>query len=132
MLGESKMKTILVLEDEIPLQNAIETRLRGNGFNVLTVRRVVNGLDVLESEEVIDAIWLDHYLLGKEDGLDFVAKVKENKQWRSIPIFVVSNTASPKKFQTYLKLGVRDYYLKADFKLENIINEIKKTINNNK
>ena len=130
MPKQSIKKTILVLEDEIPLQNAIQVKLESNDFNVITARRVVNGIDILENENKIDVIWLDHYLLGKEDGLDFVAKVKENDQWKSIPIFVVSNTASPEKFQTYLKFGVKEYYTKSDFKLEDIIKEIMDSINN--
>ncbi|MFA6525270.1 MAG: response regulator [Patescibacteria group bacterium] len=122
-------KTILVLEDEIPLQNAINSKLKSNGFNVITARRVINGIDILENEENVDAIWLDHYLLGKEDGLDFVTKIKNDIRWKSIPIFVVSNTASDHKLRAYLQLGVNKYYTKADNKLEDIIGDINISIN---
>ncbi|MBU2229610.1 DNA-binding response regulator, partial [Patescibacteria group bacterium] len=68
---KSKNNNILVLEDEIPLQNAIKNKLETSGFDVITARRVIGGIDILENEgNNIDAIWLDHYLLGKEDGFD--------------------------------------------------------------
>jgi response regulator of citrate/malate metabolism len=76
-------------------------------------------------------IWLDHYLLGKENGLDFVSWCKnEEKQYKNIPIFVVSNTATPEKVQTYLRLGINKYYVKAEKRLEEIINEINSFLEN--
>ena len=78
----------------------------------------------------MDAIWLDHNLLGKEDGLDFVTKFKANGgKWSKVPIFVVSNTSSSDLIKTYAKLGVNHYYVKAEHRLENIIEEINSTLN---
>ncbi len=74
----------------------------------------------------MDVIWLDHYLLGKESGLDFVVWCKEEAaDYKNIPIFVVSNTATPEKIQTYLRLGINKYYVKAERRLDEIIKEIK-------
>ena len=126
-------KTILVVEDERPLAEAIKTKLEKNGFAVVISRTVEQTLNYLEELEVVDAIWLDHYLLGKENGLDFVMKMKaRDGRWKNIPIFVVSNTASPDKVQSYLRLGVNKYYTKADHRLEEIIAEIKSFLENPK
>lgn len=119
-------KTILVIEDERPLVEAIKTKLENIGLGVTTARTVEQGLHYLEDISTIDAIWLDHYLLGKETGLDFVAKLKiPDGKWRRIPIFVVSNTASSNNVQSYMRLGVSKYYVKADHRLDEIIKEIK-------
>jgi len=122
-------KVILVLEDEAPLLNAIKKKLEIYGSTVVGARSVQQGLDYLENLDQIDAIWLDHYLLGKENGLDFVThlKTKESK-WKDIPIFVVSNTATTDKVQSYIKLGVNKYYTKADNRLEDIIEEVRDTL----
>lgn len=122
-------KTVLVIEDERPLQEAIKAKLATSGFEVVSARSVEEGLNFLNDSVKIDVIWLDHYLLGKEDGLDFVAKVKNNDAWKAIPIFVVSNTASPDKVQTYLQLGVNKFYTKADYRLEQIIDSINELLN---
>jgi len=120
-------KTILVVEDEQPLVDAIKIKSEKSGFKVVTARTVEQALDYLKEEIKIDVIWLDHYLLGKENGLDLVAQIKdENSKWKDIPIFVVSNTASPDKVKSYITLGVSKYYTKADFRLEDILNDIKK------
>ena len=121
----NKNKTILVVEDERPLLDAIKKKLEATGFDVVTSRTVGQALNYLEEVEKVDAIWLDHYLLGKEDGLEFVAKLKNKEgDWKKIPIFVVSNTASADKVQSYMQLGVNKYYVKAENRLDNIISEI--------
>jgi len=126
----NEQKNILVVEDERPLAEAIKIKLEKSDFVVTTARTVKQALQYLEEGVKIDVIWLDHYLLGQENGLDLVAKIKEeSSSWREIPIFVVSNTATPDKVQSYLRLGVNKYYTKADFRLELIIKDIKDFLN---
>ncbi len=128
---ENKQKTILVVEDERPLLEAIKIKLEKTGFAVVTSRTVDQTMDYLNEIGTVDAVWLDHYLLGKENGLDFVMKLKANDgRWNKIPIFVVSNTASPDKVQAYITFGVNKYYTKADHRLEEIIADIKKYLDN--
>lgn len=115
--------TILVLEDERPLQEAIRLKLTKNNFHVQTAKSVEEGLKFLETSKP-DAIWLDHYLLGKESGLDLVAMLKQSNEWKNIPIFVVSNTAGPDKVQSYIRLGVAEYYTKSDTRLDQIVSDI--------
>lgn len=143
----SKEKTILVIEDEKPLLEVIKAKLEKSGFNVIaahsveqafnaklgsknlgpvTIESIEQALNYLESLERINLIWLDHHLLGEEDGFDFVKKFKANGgKWNKIPIFVVSNAASPKTVKSYIKSGVSRYYVKSDHRLDEIINDIK-------
>ncbi len=143
-------KTILVIEDERPLLEAINAKLEKNGFKVIaarsveqafnpaldkkgmgviTIASIEQALIYLEGMEKIDAIWLDHHLLGKEDGLDFVTKFKANGgKWKKIPVFVVSNAASPKTVKSYISSGATKYYVKSDHRLDEIIEDIKKAV----
>ena len=127
MTNESTIKkTILVIEDERPLAKVIGDKLEHAGFEVLTARTVDQGLEYIEEVSSIDAIWLDHYLLGEKTGLDFVARLKSfDSKWRQIPIFVVSNTASRDNLNSYIRLGVNKYSVKADHRLDEMTKEIK-------
>ncbi|MEI6627744.1 MAG: response regulator [bacterium] len=118
-------KTVLVVEDEMSLQDAIKIKLNKKGFDVLTARTIEEAEKQLNGDQEIDVIWLDHYLIGPKNGLDFVIELKISTKWQKIPIFVVSNTASPDKVKGYLALGVNKYYTKSDFKLDTIIEGIK-------
>ncbi|MFA6354848.1 MAG: response regulator [Candidatus Paceibacterota bacterium] len=123
-------KVILVLEDERPLLEAIRLKLEKNGFEVVTARTVEQAKQYTEEIDHIDAIWLDHYLMGKENGLDFIAWCKEedNAKCKEIPIFVVSNTASSEKVSTYMSLGAKKYFIKSNHRLDEIIKEIMETL----
>ncbi len=122
-------KIILVVEDERSLAEAIRIKLENSGFAVTVARTAEQALNYLEDLERIDAIWLDHYLLGKENGLDIVFALKGNDcKWKQIPIFVVSNTATVDKVQSYMQLGVNKYYVKSNYRLDAIIEDLKKAL----
>ena len=122
-------KTILVVEDELPLLEAITVKLGLSGFAPVAARTVEQALAYLEDIKDVKAIWLDHYLIGKENGLDFISKIKEeNSAWKNIPIFVVSNTAGDDKKHAYLNLGANKFYTKSNFRLDQIIDDIKKAL----
>lgn len=128
----SHKKTILVVEDERPLLHAIKTKLEESEFEVITARKVSQAENYLEEIEGVDILWIDHYLLGKETGIQLVADVKNDPKFQNIPIFVVSNTATPEKEQAYIQLGVTEYCTKADYKLTQIIDKINEYLEENK
>ncbi|MFB6181446.1 MAG: hypothetical protein ABEJ24_00950 [Candidatus Magasanikbacteria bacterium] len=91
-----------------------------------------NNEEKLENND-IDAMWLDHYLLGSESGLEFLNRLKgEGSLGRDLPIFVVSNTASEDKVKSYLSFGVDQYYTKADNNLGEIIDDLINAIEQSK
>ncbi len=123
-MTENKKHTILILEDDLPLAKAVGDAISQRGFDAITGATVEAGLKHLEGPKHVDVIWLDHYLLGTENGIDFVVKVKNHPEWKSIPIFVVSNTASAPSIRSYLELGISNFYTKSDHDITQIINDI--------
>lgn len=117
-------RKILVLEDERQLAKAVREAFGERGFEPIVVSTVDDGIKQLENLGKVDVIWLDHYLLGSGNGLDFVVQVKNHPEWKNIPIFVVSNTASTTNVRSYLQLGVSNYYTKSDFDINQIVNDI--------
>jgi len=121
----SNKKTVLVVEDEVLLLEAITKKLKLNDFNVVGATSGKQAIDYLESlSKTPDAIWLDFYL-GDSNGVDFMQIVHQNKNWSNIPVLVVSNSASPDKVAKMLELGVRKYLIKAEHRLDDLIDEIK-------
>lgn len=120
-------KTVPIVGDEKPLLIAISRKLETYGFDTVSARSVEQALGYLEDLDKIDAIWLDHYLLGKLDGLDFLQKVKQS-DWTNIPVFVVTNTGGEEKRSMYLKFGAKEYFIKSDYRLDTLIDHIKKEI----
>lgn len=120
-------KTILVVEDDTPLMEAVQMKLEKCGFRVVTARSVESamGTKILE----IDGIWLDHNLIGKENGIDFVVQLKaKGGKFKDIPIFVVSNTSSLDLRKSYANLGVLNYFVKAEHKLGELIKQVQNNL----
>ena len=122
-------KTSLVVEDEVEIIGFIVKKLEDGGFRVVTVKTVDEALDVL-SKNRIDALWLDHHLVGEKNGFDLVVELKSNeKLWGKIPVFVVSNTAGPDDIQSYLELGIDKYFVKSNATLGQIVDDLKMFFN---
>lgn len=118
-------KKVLVVEDDKSLQEAIITKLKLEDLTPIPAKSCVEAVKALVAEDSIDAIWLDHYLFGDCDGVAFVKRLKNEKKWAEIPVFVVSNTITPEKVQPYFDMGIVKYYVKSDYRLEEIISDIK-------
>jgi len=121
-------KTVLLVEDDPSLAAAIEAKLEKNDFDILPAKTMDQALEYCRTRQNIDVLWLDHYLLGRGTGLDLLEKIKTIATYQHVPAFVVSNTASPDKRQSYLKLGATQFYVKAEHRLEEIIADIKASI----
>ncbi|MDD3647411.1 MAG: response regulator [Candidatus Dojkabacteria bacterium] len=118
-------KKILIIEDEKPLMEAVEAKLKRLGMKVITSQSVQEAFTKLKNETSLDLVWLDHYLLGEETGIVFMQKIHEIEKFRDVPVILVSNTASEDKVETYKKLGVRKCYVKSGVRLDSIIEDIK-------
>lgn len=121
--------TIMVVEDETLLLQAISKKIKLSNMDVLSCASGKQAIDYLNSVEALpDAIWLDYYLKDM-NGLAFMQLLKANPKWENIPVLVVSNSASPDKVNTMLGLGAKKYILKAEYRLDEIIPMIKEFIN---
>lgn len=123
--------TILVVEDEELLLQAITRKLESINMQVITCKSGKQALDILNNlDKLPDAIWLDYYLKDM-NGLEFMSSIKKDGRFANIPTIVVSNSASPDKVSGMLALGVKKYYLKAEHKLDDIITAVKEFVNKN-
>lgn len=113
--------TIMVVEDEVLLLQAITKKLKLSNLDVISCSSGQQAIDYLENlDELPDAVWLDYYLRDM-NGLAFMQTLKANPKWADIPVLVVSNSASPEKVTTMLALGAKKYILKAEYRLDEII-----------
>jgi two-component system phosphate regulon response regulator PhoB len=115
-------KTIVVIEDEDLLLQAIDIKLKARGYETVPCKTAEEALTYLKNNEkkLPDLIWLDYYLPGM-DGNQFMNEILKNQSWAQIPVIVVSNSASDQKKNTMLSLGVQAYILKAQYRLDDIV-----------
>ncbi|EKD48354.1 MAG: hypothetical protein ACD_65C00004G0002 [uncultured bacterium] len=122
--------TIMVVEDESILLQAISEKMKMEGVETITCTSAEQALDYLGNLETPpDAIWLDYYLEGGGlNGLGFLEELKKNETWAKIPVLVVSNTASSEKVNKMTALGIVDYFVKAENDLGDLVKQAKKIV----
>jgi DNA-binding response OmpR family regulator len=119
-------KKILIVEDEDPLRNILEVRLKREGFSTLTAKDGEEGLRVSLKEEP-DLILLD-LLMPKMNGMVVLKRLRESVWGKTVPVLVLSNDDGPEHITETLKDNATDYLIKADWKLEDIVKKIRETL----
>lgn len=83
------MISILLVEDEAPLQNLYRIKLELAGYEVRTASDAQTALDVLDHFKV-HLIILD-LLLPRHNGLMILQELQSYPDWRTIPVMMLSS-----------------------------------------
>lgn len=116
-------KTILVVEDELPLQHAVVFKLEQSGFSVSAVATAEGALNELKTHRP-DLIWLDLLLPGM-NGLQFLEVLRSTPGYKDIPIMIVSVLNDQRRIKKAFELNVVDYTIKSQASLESAITKVK-------
>jgi len=128
---QNEMKLVMVVEDEPLLLLAVRKKLELSGMHVIACTSGEQAVSYLkESGKPPKAIWLDYYLKDM-NGLEFMEVLKSDPKWESIPVIVVSNSASEDKVHSMLALGAKKYLLKAGNRLDDLVTTILGFVNEN-
>lgn len=116
-------KRVLIIEDEVALLYALQSKLSLEGFEVEAVSTGKDGIKTLQ-ENKFDLLILD-IILPDTDGFAILKQVKENPKTKDIPCVIVSNLNERSNIDRGISLGAKDYLPKSQYHLNDIINRIK-------
>ena len=95
-MAEDK-KTVLVIDDEPDVRTFLSTLLEDNGYAVVTAEDGVDALDKVKASRP-DIVTLD-ITMPEKSGVRFYRDMKENDEYKAIPIVIVTGiSADFKKF----------------------------------
>lgn len=120
-------KTILIVEDDNFLQGLEATKLKKEGYNILTASNGAETFKIIEKEEKIDLILLD-LLLPEIDGYMVLEKIRQEKTLLTIPVIVFSNLSEEKDIKRATKLGISEFMVKSNFTLDELAKKVKDLI----
>jgi len=116
-------KRVLIIEDEVALLYALQSRLSLEGFEVEAVSTGKDGLKLIQ-EKKFDLLVLD-IILPDTDGFQILKQIKENPKTKETPCVIVSNLAEKDNIDRGISLGAKDYLPKSRYHLNEIIDKIK-------
>lgn len=118
-----KNKTILVVDDELPVRKLLNDKLIKEGFDVLLAKNGEEGLEMAITKKP-DLIILD-IVMPKIDGLTMLKKLREDQDSKECEVILLTNISGDENLSKAMEYGVYDYLVKSDWKIEDIINKIK-------
>lgn len=102
--------TILVVDDEEPIQELLKFNLENEGYNVLTAFDGPAALKIIE-EKRPDLVVLDVMLPGM-DGLEVCNQLRQNPKFRDLPVIMLTAKGEEIDKVLGLELGADDYLTK--------------------
>ena len=119
-------KTILIIEDERSLREALRDKLTREGFSTLEAKNGEEGLDVALREHP-ELILLD-IVMPVMDGMTILKKLREDAWGKNVKIIILTNLSDIEKIADSVKNEVYDYLVKTDWKLEDVVTKIRERL----
>lgn len=112
--------TILIVEDNAGTRQPLARLLRYEGYETLCVK---DGEEALEALRFMrPALILLDLLLPVMDGVEFLKVMRKNSGWEDIPVIVWSGAGRDHpSVQAAHLLGARDYFIKSQFTMEQLL-----------
>jgi len=122
--GTTSVRRILLVEDDPVLCKMYTEKFKFEGFEVLVARDGEEGLNIAMSNN-IDLILLD-IMLPRMSGLDLLEKLRAQPKGKNMLVVALTNLAEAEEKERAIKLGVKEYLIKAMQTPEAVVEKIKK------
>lgn len=124
-----KKNTILIVEDEISLRNALRDKFIQKGFIVLEAKDGEEGLPIALKEQP-DLILLD-IIMPKMDGMTLLKKLRPENKWsKNVPVILLSNLGGDDEsmMMEIEKDKMTNYLVKSNWSLNDIVETVKEKL----
>jgi DNA-binding response OmpR family regulator len=120
------MTKILVAEDDKFLSSAYRVKLTKAGYEVMIVLDGQQTMDALKTFKA-DLILLD-LMMPVKDGFAVLEEIGKDASLKNIPIIIASNLGQKEDIDRGLSLGAKDYVVKSDLSLDDLVKKIQNQI----
>ena len=120
------MKKILFIEDESALQKTFRVFIEQEGYQMISALDGESGFNLAKLEKP-DLILLD-LILPRLHGFEVLKKLKENYETKPIPVIILTNLENSEDINKALELGAKTYLVKSNYTLSELVEKIKKAL----
>lgn len=117
---------ILIIEDDNFIVDMYTTKFELEGFNVVSAEDGQKGIEVAKRES--PAIILLDILMPKMDGFAVLTELKKDDQVKNIPVILLTNLGQKEDIKKGYDLGAVGYLIKAHFMPSEVVDKIKKIL----
>ncbi len=117
---------VLVIEDDKFLRELLVRKLASEGFDVRNAIDATAAYAALAERK--PTIILCDLILPEVSGFEILAKIKGDPATKDIPVIILSNLGQKEDTDKAMALGAKDFMVKANFTLDEIVAKIKATL----
>jgi CheY-like chemotaxis protein len=119
------MKTIFFLaEDDTFMARLYERVFTSSGHELVVAHDGEEALAKLKELDPKPNVIILDIMMPKLNGLDLLAKIKEDDTLKTIPVAMLTNLAGKENEERARSLGAREYLLKSEFLLDQVVEKI--------
>jgi len=122
-MPEEQKPIVLVTEDDPRLLRVYQAKLSQQGWTVLTAADGEIGSQ-LALEKHPHVVLLD-LMLPKKDGFGVLADLQKDPGSKEVKVLILSNLGQQADIDRGKSLGAKDYMVKSDYSLDQIIAKVK-------
>jgi len=112
----------LIIEDDRVFRTLISKKLVAMGHGVRAAENGQEGLEMLK-EEKPDIILLD-IIMPKTDGFEVLRSIQQSKDWKNIPVVVLSVLGQDQDIKAAKDLGAIDYIIKSTVSMDEAMEKV--------
>ena len=120
-------KTIFIIEDDLFLQGLEATKLKKEGYEILTAASGKDVSVIVSKKPKIDLILLD-IMLPDMDGFQILQMIREDQAYLNTPVIIFSNLSEEKDIEKSKDFNVKEFMIKSNFNLDELTVKIKEMI----
>ncbi len=124
-MTEEKSRILMIEEDGF-LRKIYRNKFSLAGFEFNEATNGEEGLNKIFAEKP-DLVLLD-LILPKKSGFDVLIEMKGKKETKNIPVIILSNLAQETDIQRGLSLGAKDYLIKPEVSLSEVVDRAKECL----
>ena len=117
------MKTILVVEDFVAVQQFLRETLESRGYETLGATNGDEAYEILATHSPRINLVLTDYHMPDSSGYDLIKKIKENQELKNIPVIFLTTETNPEIIKKVKQIGFTSW-IKKPYRPEVLLNEI--------
>lgn len=121
METQAKKQSILIVEDEVSLRNALRDKFLREDFHIFEARDGEEGLAVALREHP-DLILLD-IVMPKMDGMTMLGKIRADVWGKNAKVIVLTNLSD-----VGITYDSYDYLVKSDWKIDDVVAKVRERL----
>jgi two-component system chemotaxis response regulator CheY len=121
------MKTILVVEDLVSVQQFVRETLESQGYRTLGATNGSRAYEILVNRPNSIGLVLTDYHMPDSTGFDLLKKIRSNEDLKEIPVIFVSAESNPDLIKAAETAGITAW-IKKPYRSEIFLGEIEKVM----